>query len=249
MRAHAWTPPDGLERSRPREVRLTLGGRGLIALSVVLWVAAIATTVALQLESNRQADERDLFAAQSVEARAEVTQLWRDRGEGKPRMVEYRFEVNGAVHTGRERLGASEWSRLRVGAPLPVRYLPGDPNQNRLPGRGRGGLPAFVAYLAGGVLALGAVAVHFSLRCQRRLLSEGRAAQARVTKVTKGEYGSVYEFEFTTLSGRKVKGKSNPGVKPPAVGSSICVVYDPDHPKSSAVYPFSLVTPVYRNSL
>src|SRR5262245_5827095 len=145
MRGHAWTPPDGLERSRPREVRLTGGGKALIGLALFLWFGAIGATVALQLESSRQAEERRRFAADSVEGVAEVTRLWRGGGEGKPRMVEYRLEANGDRYTGRARLGASAWGRLRVGSPLAVRYLRADPSVNRLPGQQEGGLPPFVA--------------------------------------------------------------------------------------------------------
>jgi hypothetical protein len=163
-------------------------------------------------------------------------------------MVEYRLDVQGRSYTGQARLGSEQWSRLRVGDGIAVHYLPSDPAGLRLASRRPDGMPVFLPYLVGGALALVAVLVQFPLRGQRRLLSEGRAALARVTKHHRGEHGKSYEYEFTTLAGRKVKGKSGPG-KPPAVGSSVWVLYDPDYPRGNAVYPFSLVTPVYRRSL
>ena len=38
-------------------------------------------------------------------------------------------------------------------------------------------------------------------------------------------------------------GKSCASSKPPALGSVVTVVYDPDQPRRNAVYPFSLVKP------
>ena len=249
MRMRETTPPDGLERSRPREVRLTSGGKALVATGVVLWLGAIAAFTGMQLERNRQAEQREVFAERSVAGVAEVTRLWRGGGEGKPRMVAYRLDVQGKSYTGQARLGSQEWSRLRVGESIAVRYLPSDPGALRLgAGRGSDGMPVFVPYLVGGALALVAVLLQFVLRSQRQLLSEGRAALARVTKHHRGEHGKSYEYEFTTLAGRKVTGKSGPG-KSPAVGSSVWVLYDPDNPRGNAVYPFSLFTPVYRRSL
>jgi hypothetical protein len=38
-------------------------------------------------------------------------------------------------------------------------------------------------------------------------------------------------------------GKSGTSSKPPAVGTVICVVYDPDRPSRNRVYPLALVKP------
>ena len=44
------------------------------------------------------------------------------------------------------------------------------------------------------------------------------------------------------LSGAVRKGHSSANKRSvPAVGSVICVIYDPDNPRRNAVYPFSLV--------
>jgi hypothetical protein len=50
-------------------------------------------------------------------------------------------------------------------------------------------------------------------------------------------------YEFPLLSGAVASGKAGTSAKPPAIGSVICVIYDPESPKRNAVYPLSLVIP------
>jgi uncharacterized protein DUF3592 len=249
MRERSWIPPDGLERARPREVRLTRSGQLLVAVSLALWFGALGATAALQQVSDRQAEQQRSFDASAASEDAEVTRLWRTGGEGKAHRVAYRFEVDGRAYTGQARLRSAEWRSLSVGSLVPIRYLPADPNLSQLAGSHGDHLPAFVAYLVGGALALAAGLVLLPLRCQRRLLSEGRAAPGHVTRHKKGHHGTEFTFEFTTLSGKRITGKTSPRAKPPVVGAPITVVYDPDEPKRSAPYPFELVTPREKRSL
>jgi len=249
MRDRSWIPPDGLERARPREVRLTRAGRVLVAVSLGLWFGALGATAALQQVSSRQAEQQRSFDGSAVSAVAEVTRLWRTGGEGKSHRVAYRFEVDGRTYTGQARLRLLEWRRLSVGSLVPIRYSPVDANVSQLAGSDGDRLPDFVAYLVGAALALAAGLALQPLRCQRRLLSEGRAAPGHVTRHKRGHHGTEFTFEFTTFSGKPVTGKSSPRAKPPALGTPITVLYDPDEPKRSAPYPFALVTPREKRSL
>jgi hypothetical protein len=79
------------------------------------------------------------------------------------------------------------------------------------------------------------------------LLSEGRVASATVIahETHKSSYGGTERsiaYEFPLLSGAVASGKTA-SATPPAVGSTITVVYDPDRPARHAVYPFSFVKP------
>jgi hypothetical protein len=98
-----------------------------------------------------------------------------------------------------------------------------------------------VVLLGGGGLCL------FAIQRQRRLLSEGRAAPALVTghhrhRTSHGTHRSM-TYAFPLLSGGVASGKGRTSNKPPAIGSVICVVYDPESPNRNTVYPLSLVTP------
>jgi hypothetical protein len=61
-------------------------------------------------------------------------------------------------------------------------------------------------------------------------------------KTSNGTHRSL-TFEFQLPSGKRTTGKSGTSSKPPAVGSAICVVYDPDRPTRNGIYPLSLVRP------
>jgi hypothetical protein len=84
------------------------------------------------------------------------------------------------------------------------------------------------------------------IRRQRRLLTYGRGAVAVITGVEKkrsdkGTYWKVH-YEWTLLSGAKRTGHYKHGKKqPPAIGTTIPIVYDRDQPSHHSKYPLSLV--------
>jgi hypothetical protein len=130
-----------------------------------------------------------------------------------------------------------------VDSGLPVRYLPSDPRLNHPIAWRANTVPLWLPYLAAAILgALSWLAAH-SIRSQRKLLEEGRAAPALVTRHTKTKDGKTIHYEFPLLSGAVRQGRSGPSKKPPAVGSVICVLYNPDRPRRNAAYPLSLVKP------
>jgi hypothetical protein len=48
-------------------------------------------------------------------------------------------------------------------------------------------------------------------------------------------------YEFSVLSGAVVSGRRSSSSKPPEIGSTIWVLYDPERPKLNRPYPLSLV--------
>jgi hypothetical protein len=238
-------PPE-LERSAPRDVGLTAGGRALFALAWLLAAAALGAGVALHLEAQRQADTSSDFDRRSVTANAAVDRLWRKTGDGKPAYAAFHFEVNGIRIDGESRMQLSAWRELRNGSPIAVRYLPGNPRQFVVAGQRRSRMPFAVPYVVAVALAGLALLCGVPVRHQRRLLSEGRAARAVVTAVRKhkGSHGTTHReivYDFRVLAGTIATGKAAVG-KSAEVGTTISVVYDPEQPKRNRPYPFSLVT-------
>jgi hypothetical protein len=91
------------------------------------------------------------------------------------------------------------------------------------------------------------IALLLLLNAQRRLLAEGRPAPALVTKLARHQtsHGVSHQsirYAFPLLSGSMAIGRSD-ARKGQAVGSVICIVYDPDRPRRSLAYPFPLVRP------
>jgi hypothetical protein len=245
MRTPVVTLPAELERSAPRDVGLTAGGRTLAVLAWVLWVGAVAAGAALYLEARRQSISASDFDRRSMTATAVVDRVWRKSGDGNPTYAAFHFDAGDARIDGESRMQRSVWKELRAGSTLRVRYLPENPRAFLLDGQRRNRLPSGVSLVVSSVLAALALLCGVAVRKQRALLSEGRAACAVVTalKKHKGTHGESHvqmTYEFPSRAGRTVIGKAATG-KDTQVGTSIVVVYDPENPARSRPYPFSLV--------
>ena len=243
-----FVPPRGLDRSRPRDVRLTAAGNAVMIVAVLLFSGAVAAGILLQRVAVRQAAAQRLMLESGVVTSAEVTRLWRGSDDSKQPWVAYRFEAGGRLHEGRSKIRLSKWRGLEAGASLPVRYLPANPLQSIFAERAPEAMPFWVPPLAATTLALGGWPCLFLVRAERRLLMEGRATPAIVRTHRKyhtshGGNQRSMTYEFPLLTGAMVTGKCGTSSKPPAIGSVICVIYDPDRPKRSKPYPLSLVRP------
>jgi hypothetical protein len=103
-----------------------------------------------------------------------------------------------------------------------------------------------LALMGGAAAGLGLL---FTIRRQRRLLSEGQAAIARVMKSTTRRRGNghgthtvhrvVYEFQLRPGGVRT--GRFETQKTAPPIGGEFVVLYDPDRPERSARYPLPLV--------
>ena len=240
-----WTPPDGLDRSRPRPVRFNGAGKAVLSVAVALFVGALPAGVALQVTASRQAQNRRLLQDQGVDTEGRITRLWRSRDEDKQPWVAYQFTAQRRTYDRRAKLPLRAWRNLRVGSGLPVRYLPSDPALSYPRGHEGKPTPMWVPYLVAGGLAVSGWLVTRGLLSQRRLLAQGRPAPALVTRHTQAQHGKTIYYEFPVLSGAIAKGHSGPTRKPPAPGATICVLYDPENPRRNAPYPLSLVKPAY----
>jgi hypothetical protein len=232
-----------LTNSRPREVALTAGGRTLTVVAALLFVAGIGVGVGLYGKAQRQAADRRAIAASGVTTTGAVTRL---RTGDERRLVGYEFSVDGRRFSGIARVSGERREALTTRAPIEVRYLPSNPAVNDLGGVPRRGIPIAVPFvLAPLIVGAGALCL-VGVHRQRRLLTEGRVASATVIGHVKQQSSHdgthrAAKYEFRLLSGATASGLSGGSKKPPALGSVVTVVYDPDRPARNAVYPFSLV--------
>ena len=244
----SFNPPPGLGRARPREIRLTAGGRALVVVAVILFAAALATGVVMQRVAIGQDDERRLLAGEGVVTNGTVERVWRSNGDSKQPWVSYRIEVVERPYEGRSKIALSRWRGLHVGDALQVRYLPADPRLSVLAGTELRAMPLWLQSVVAAAIGTFGVACLLWLRVQRRLLMDGRAAPAIVTRhiSTHTSHGGSHRFivyEFPLPSGATASGKASTSRKPPAIGSVICVLYDPERPRRSQPYPLQLVRP------
>jgi uncharacterized protein DUF3592 len=244
--ARKWNPPKELARIRPRPVRLTAAGQTVFIAMAFLVASAIPAGVWLSRAAIRNQARLASRLAGSVATDARVTELTRTHGENRRHIIVYSYEVNGQIHPGRASVRRQDWSPLKVGAVIRVQYLRKDPTDSWMPGYERKGVPLFVAPLAVCALLISAAAIGYALRRQWCLLSEGRPALARVTdskpiKNSHGSSGYRIRYEFKILSGATRRGSVDKSGKPGSIGDTLIIVYDPETPERSAVYPLSLV--------
>jgi hypothetical protein len=202
----------------------------------------------LHAEAVRGRTLRETIAKEAVAVTAVVSDLTRTRGKNQRYYVTYEYAAAGQRYERRATVGRSSWTKLRVGDSLAVGYLPSEPGRSWLRGREPGGTPPFWAGPAVGLLmvVLGMLP-WYAIRRQWMLLAEGRPAEAQVTvsKKVRHQHGSYYQvsYEFRTLSGAMRSGRYDSHKGPPASGTTIQVVYNPDRPEHSKPYPFGLVRP------
>jgi hypothetical protein len=239
--------PPGLRLSRPREVRLTPGGKVVIGLIAVLTVlnVGISVTLAAQRRTERAADAA-LVNGRS--ANATVLRLWRSGDKNKHAMASYRFVVDGESFSGQSSLPLAQWQALDQGSVLPIRYATGRPSVSRPEGVAPGGIPAFVPPFVAVMFLLPCVVLGYGLKTERQLLANGIAARGVVTSQTRrrsSEGGTqlIIKYEFATSSGQRQRGATSNRRRAPAIGSPIWVLYDSERPKRNRPYPFQFVRP------
>ncbi len=248
-----WEPPEGLDRSRPREVCLTRGGKATVVIAIVLILIGVAAGIGMGLTASREAREARLLETEGVVTDAVITRLWRSSGKDRQTWMAYRFVVGDRGYEKNAKVTLGRWRNLRVGSTVPVRYAPSRPELS-FPFNSPGSpMPVWapilvpLAFIAGGLLTT------LPIRRQRQLLSEGRSAHGVVTKIGRlhrsmhgRNYGRVFYYQFPVLSGAMAKGHSSPVRNPPAVGATVCVLYDSENPGRNAPYPFTCVTLAHR---
>jgi len=112
----------------------------------------------------------------------------------------------------------------------------------------RAEVPAmWVPFVVSAALILLSVLCRLLVNRERRLAGEGRVSPAVVTGHFKrhSSHGGTHRYityEYRLLSGAVMRGQM-PVEKPPAVGSVICVLYDPNEPRRTSRCPMRLVRP------
>jgi uncharacterized protein DUF3592 len=240
--------PPGLKQSTPREVELTGTGRALFIVAMAVVAASIVIGVVMSRAFRDQAADRIAFAADSTTAEAEVTRLWQTSGDSHRRMVDYRFRTPAGSFAGRSRLSTAQWRSLRVGDRLSIRYRVSDPEESYAGNGGPNAPPLWLPWVIAAAIAAGGVGMLAVVRFERRLLELGRIAQGVVLThhVHRSSHGGKHRsmtWEFPLLSGARMTGKGSTSSTPPAIGSALTIIYDPERPKRSRPYPLTLVRP------
>ena len=241
-----WSPPRELRHSAPRQVRLSHTGVSLAIVAALLVLGTVAAAVTLGRMSLRETETYQLLESRGKETDARVIRLWRSKGENKRRHVEYRFELDGHTYFKAANVPLAIWKTLEAGGLLPVRYLPSNPDLNHPSAWRQKPMSIWLAVLLPAGLLTLLICVVIALRRQIELSAEGRAAPAVVTRLQKVHHShgggvTIIHYEFRLLSGGIAKGKSSSQRKGVTAGTVLSVLYDPNNPRRSALYPLDLV--------
>jgi hypothetical protein len=205
-----------------------LGGfiAGLVLYTIASW----------QAEARRKLDEA------GTDTSARVTRYWTSGRDPVRYWLEYSYRVEGRGYLGKLSTKRNAWLNLQRTGALKIRYLPADPQQNLVVGYEAGLMPTWISIIIAASLFAIALLLAAILARQRRLLAEGRPAPAVVTKVTRSaDHGKkIAHYVFMEMTGKLMEGKSSPQKKPPAVGSVLNVIYEPDNENHNHIYPLSL---------
>ncbi|PYR72707.1 MAG: hypothetical protein DMF86_22770 [Acidobacteria bacterium] len=110
-----------------------------------------------------------------------------------------------------------------------------------------GGVPPWAVPLLSGALLAAAAGITWRLRRDWVLLSEGRAALARVTSQKKVHRDKHTAYEITSvfqdLSGATHTMRYDASKTPPPVGTLVAIVYHRDNPRWNTAYPLKFVRP------
>jgi hypothetical protein len=232
-------PPE-LNRAVPRPVRLTVTGKIVAAAAILSVLEAFVFGAWLYRIGQRQQQEASEFRRMAVKTTGRITKFHRG-GKGRLR-YHYQFEAEGKSYAGSFSTSRRAYA---IGEPIEVNYLPGRPESNWATGHQVTGVPPYLGPIVAAMSLAVAAILGLSLRSQRRLLEEGRAAIATVLRVEpirlKGVRYRVH-YEFPLLSGARQTGRFDlPRDPAPAPGTPIVVIYDPDNPRRQRRYPFPLV--------
>lgn len=237
-----WTLPSELAGMVPRDVQLSSAGRIVAALAAALIVAAFGTALGMSVAVARGGERRERAL---VDARTVAVE--RTRGEHPRRIVSYGFELEGGSYQGRTRLREGDRRDLFQGTLIPVEYVVSDPKLNWIRGYEPRGVPPWAIPLVSVSLLAAAAATARGLRRSWRLLSEGRAVEARVLsqKKVRRDKHTAYEIacEFRDLSGATHTMRYDVLKAPPSVGTALTILYHRDDPRWHGVYPLRYVRP------
>jgi len=239
-----------LDQPLPRPVRLSGVGitRLVVALACIVFGVGLAAS-ACRDELRRQAKNESVVRRLTTEGRetqATVTHLYAGMGGY---VVSYEYTVDGRSFQRGAFIAEEQWRSLEVGSPLTIRYLPSNPDDaypDAAPPNPQN-YSSIALPMVGMILFL---MLSFATIClwdvvsQRRLLARGDAALGIVIRCKAGTRdrisGFYLNYDFSFPGGAPYQGRDFSGSQQ-TEGSPVTVLYDPNNPRHSALYPMGTV--------
>jgi hypothetical protein len=235
-----WEPPRELQRSLPRPVRLKPAGVFYAVFGVFFLLAAIG----IGWVTDVQGKAWDRVEQQGETTGAAITRLWIAGGKSSTPMVSYRFMAGSTEIAGKSSVSQKIWNRLHAGDSLAIRYVALAPNLNHPTQGASAPAPAWLVF---SVILWPTFVFWTIVYRQRRLLSlgapvRGTATEIKPERLGRGGRGKKFRVLCSfTPAGQQAMTATFYRRTAPAVGTEVCLLYDPDNPRRNAVYPLETV--------
>jgi hypothetical protein len=225
----------------PRRIQLTGNGITLAVATAVIVAAAIIFTCFIAAEGARQAQIRTALRGVGNETIGKIEKL--HKPYALKEYVDYTFTADGKTYLGKAIVPLDAYHKIKSASSLSIRYLPENPALNH-PVDWEWSVisewdPIFTIILVAGLGCL--VFLVPRMRFERRLAAEGIAAFGMVTKCSvsgrRGEFINL-KYDFRTQDGTLVQGGGDFKTRR-EVGSRILILYIPQNPAQSVLYPLS----------
>ena len=203
--------------------------------------------IAIQTGSREAHFERDSQSAQATIVAKDMKRASQQENSGTEYRLRFRFAPpGGAVVEGTAEVPVEQWESEQPGATLAVRYLPEDPTNHRL--AGKGSWFDTIMWSVFGIV-FGSIGVSLLWRRIRRvrltvrLMRDGTAAEGTVVRVMPTGFSVNrvnqwrIQYQYTDTSGQRRDGASD--LMPPEqakrwkAGERIAVRFDPAAPGKS----------------
>jgi hypothetical protein len=229
--------PSELTGRTPRRVRLT-GTAWLCILTsaFLIFLSVFFTVKVVHLVSTEKATRIALqqSGGQSLGWVSGKSKAGRRQG-----YISYTFEVDGTIYYGKSAAPTGIWDSLREGDSLPVRYLPATPDINAPTAWEDPTSLNWWALLFPGFFAIMSIGFVWRLPLQYRVAVNGVPAWACIAERDEIGVGRGTHWENYTF--RNAENEVQFGRCPMDVmlraGASVCVLYLPNKPIVSHVYP------------
>jgi hypothetical protein len=225
-----------LARPVPRTVRVTGTGWANVALLMVIFGVAAASLVYVSNSALHVYTTRNTLRTAASETMGQITREWTSGKRSSTQHIGYAFEVNGTTYSGEAIVPGTIWESLKSEGTVNIKYSPSDPRIN-YPADWEDSIEGTLSPLIFvAMLSIFGLVLSKLLRTQYRLVAEGLPALARVTERVMGRRGFVLKYEFQTEGGGIAKGSCSEEERR-EVGSTISVIYLPNSPRTSKLYP------------
>jgi hypothetical protein len=233
--------PSELSGALPRKVGLnsSADAKYLLVVVLVFFVGGLLTIGWVFYHDVKQLQQRAALRVGGSEVVGEVTGVSLSRYT--PMSVNYKFTVNEVTYSGEAEEPATPGpgTSFDKADKILIRFLPANPAINH-PDAWEWSAAIGWSYTAFEIFltTMGGLAFAFLWR-DRRLAREGKAAVAVVTSCIRKDQTFRIEYEFCTGEGLQMKGRCD-CVDEYGAGARVWILYLPQKPQRSHLYPLSL---------